>query len=69
MIIDWAVDERGIHRVEWLLSTGNTASSAVARRLGMTKEGVLRDTHHDDPAAVESDGGNLRSSSTPARTR
>lgn len=43
MIIDWAVDERGIHRVEWMLSTGNTASSAVARRLGMTKEGVLRD--------------------------
>ncbi len=43
VIIDWAVEERGIHRVEWLLSTGNTASSAVARRLGMTKEGVLRD--------------------------
>lgn len=30
-------------RTRWLLSTGNTGSSAVARRLGMTKEGVLRD--------------------------
>jgi RimJ/RimL family protein N-acetyltransferase len=45
VIIDWAVEERGIHRVEWLLSAGNTASSAVARRLGMTKEGVLRDSN------------------------
>jgi RimJ/RimL family protein N-acetyltransferase len=43
LIIDWAVEERGIHRVEWLVSTGNSASIAVAQRLGMTKEGVLRE--------------------------
>lgn len=42
VIIDWAVEERGIHRVEWLVSAANQASIAVARRLGMTKEGVLR---------------------------
>jgi RimJ/RimL family protein N-acetyltransferase len=42
VIIDWAVEERGIHRVEWLVSTANQPSIAVARRLGMTKEGVLR---------------------------
>jgi RimJ/RimL family protein N-acetyltransferase len=41
-IIDWAVEERGIHRVDWYAATHNAASLAVARRLGMTKEGVLR---------------------------
>ncbi|QLE70504.1 GNAT family N-acetyltransferase [Streptomyces rectiverticillatus] len=42
VLIDWAVEERGIHRVEWRVSTANAPSIAVARRLGMTKEGVLR---------------------------
>lgn len=42
VIIDWAVEERGIHRVEWLASAANEASIAVARRLGMTRDGVLR---------------------------
>ncbi|MDT0445598.1 GNAT family N-acetyltransferase [Streptomyces johnsoniae] len=44
VIIDWAVEERGIHRVEWLVSSANRPSIAVARRLGMTKEGVLRES-------------------------
>lgn len=43
VLVDWAVEQRGIHRVEWLVSTANGPSIAVARRLGMTKEGVLRD--------------------------
>ncbi|MGW1893403.1 GNAT family N-acetyltransferase [Streptomyces sp. NPDC002004] len=43
-IVDWAVDERGIHRVEWWVSAENEASIAVARRLGMTKDGVLRES-------------------------
>ncbi|MEU9498955.1 GNAT family protein [Streptomyces sp. NPDC048196] len=43
VLIDWAVEERGIHRVEWLVSAANEPSIAVARRLGMTKEGVLRE--------------------------
>ncbi|RKT82367.1 Protein N-acetyltransferase, RimJ/RimL family [Saccharopolyspora antimicrobica] len=42
VIIDWAVEERGIHRVEWLVSAANHASIAVAKRLGMVKDGVLR---------------------------
>jgi RimJ/RimL family protein N-acetyltransferase len=42
-IIDWAVDTRGVHRVEWHTKTGNQASIEVARRLGMTREGVLRE--------------------------
>jgi RimJ/RimL family protein N-acetyltransferase len=45
VIIDWAVEERGVHRVEWLVSARNSASIAVARRLGMTKEGVLRESY------------------------
>lgn len=44
-LIDWAVEERGIHRVEWRVSTANAASIAVARRLGMTRDGVLRENY------------------------
>lgn len=42
VIIDWAVDVRGIHRVEWQVDPDNTASINVAKRLGMTRDGVLR---------------------------
>ncbi|MCC5033883.1 GNAT family N-acetyltransferase [Streptomyces sp. WAC 00631] len=45
VIIDWAVEERGIHRVEWWAVTGNEPSIAVARRLGMTRDGVLRQSY------------------------
>lgn len=45
VIIDWAIEERGIHRVEWQVAAANTASIAVARRLGMTKDGVLRESY------------------------
>ncbi|WP_043486252.1 MULTISPECIES: GNAT family N-acetyltransferase [Streptomyces] len=44
VIIDWAIEERGIHRVEWQVAAGNRASVAVARRLGMTLDGVLRES-------------------------
>ncbi|MGW7384069.1 GNAT family N-acetyltransferase [Streptomyces sp. NPDC054794] len=44
VLIDWAVDERGIHRVEWWAASGNQPSLNVARRLGMTREGVLRES-------------------------
>lgn len=44
VLIDWAVDERGMHRVEWLVSSLNPRSIAVAQRLGMTKDGVLRES-------------------------
>jgi len=45
VIIDWAIEERGLHRVEWQVSAANAASIAVARRLGMTKDGVLRESY------------------------
>ncbi|MFZ3568006.1 GNAT family N-acetyltransferase [Streptomyces sp. BH097] len=52
-LVDWAVEERGIHRVEWVAAAGNVPSLNVARRLGFTKEGVHREsfpwrgTRHD----------------------
>lgn len=45
IIIDWAIVGRGIHRVEWHVSASNGASIAVARRLGMTRDGVLRESY------------------------
>ena len=41
-VIDWAIGVRGIARVQWSASPNNLRSIAVARRLGMTKEGLLR---------------------------
>ncbi|MET9608006.1 GNAT family protein [Streptomyces sp. NPDC006512] len=48
ILVDWAIGERGIHRVEWHVATGNTKSIAVAERLGFTREGVMRQNylHH-----------------------
>lgn len=42
LLVDWLIRERGVHRVEWLVSSANAPSIAVARRLGMSKDGVLR---------------------------
>jgi RimJ/RimL family protein N-acetyltransferase len=53
MLLTYAFDERGLHRAEWRCRADNARSSAVAERLGMTLEGVLReawkvgDTFHD----------------------
>ncbi|MFC4019947.1 GNAT family N-acetyltransferase [Micromonospora sp. GCM10011542] len=41
-IVDWAVYERGIHRVEWRTNADNTRSIALARRLGLRHDGTLR---------------------------
>ncbi|WP_058043528.1 GNAT family N-acetyltransferase [Streptomyces roseifaciens] len=52
-LIDWAFEERGMSRVEWWVAAGNTRSIEAARRLGMTRDGVLRQrypyrgTRHD----------------------
>jgi ribosomal-protein-serine acetyltransferase len=34
-----------MHRVEWIASPANEPSLNVARRLGMTREGVLRESY------------------------
>lgn len=52
-MLDWAFDERNLHRVEWRCRADNARSAAVARRLGMTHEATLRQAwlnggiHHD----------------------
>ncbi|GAA3816470.1 hypothetical protein GCM10022206_63530 [Streptomyces chiangmaiensis] len=45
VLVDWAIDERGIHRVEWYASSANVPSINVARRLGMSRDGVLRQNY------------------------
>ncbi|MFJ3235346.1 GNAT family N-acetyltransferase [Streptomyces sp. NPDC086787] len=45
VLIDWAVEVRGIHRVEWHAASGNVPSVNTARRLGMTRDAVMRETH------------------------
>jgi len=44
-LIDWAVFERGMVRVEWYAAAANERSLAVATRLGFTKEGTLRQSY------------------------
>jgi RimJ/RimL family protein N-acetyltransferase len=34
-----------MHRVEWIASSSNTASIKVAKRLGMVRDGVLRESY------------------------
>ncbi|MER6333418.1 GNAT family protein [Streptomyces sp. NPDC001034] len=55
VLLDWAFEERGMHRVEWRVSTANQPSINVARRLGMTREGVLRENypHHGERTSTE----------------
>ena len=43
LLVDYALIERGLHRVEWINSTLNLRSRAVAERLGMRLDGVLRE--------------------------
>ncbi|MBL1086640.1 GNAT family N-acetyltransferase [Streptomyces actinomycinicus] len=45
VLLDWAFEERGMHRVEWYVSAANEPSIAVARRLGMTREGLFRENY------------------------
>ncbi|WP_327350832.1 GNAT family N-acetyltransferase [Streptomyces sp. NBC_01304] len=42
-LLDWALTTRGLHRAEWHCRADNDRSSAVAKRLGMTLEGVRRE--------------------------
>lgn len=52
-MIDWAIGVRGLARVEWRTVPHNERSIAVAKRLGMARDGVLRHAythngvHHD----------------------
>ncbi|MEV5569278.1 GNAT family protein [Spirillospora sp. NPDC052269] len=41
-MIDWAIHERGMLRVEWGCEPSNEASIATAKRIGFTYEGTIR---------------------------
>ncbi|OIJ67963.1 hypothetical protein WN71_010470 [Streptomyces mangrovisoli] len=43
VLLEWAFDERGLHRVEWGAASADQPSVNVARRPGMTRERVLRE--------------------------
>jgi ribosomal-protein-serine acetyltransferase len=42
-MIEWAVCVRGMSRVEWLCHVENKPSIAAAQRLGLSRDGVLRE--------------------------
>lgn len=42
-LLEWAFTVRGLHRAEWQCRADNERSAAVARRLGMTLDGVRRE--------------------------
>jgi ribosomal-protein-serine acetyltransferase len=42
VLIDWAFNERGMHRIEWHAASENEPSIRTAKRLGMHRDGVLR---------------------------
>ena len=44
VLLHWAFATRGIHRAEWQCRADNEPSIAVAKRLGMTFEGTLRES-------------------------
>ncbi|MGY0236114.1 GNAT family N-acetyltransferase [Longispora urticae] len=44
-LLDWTFGVRGLSRVEWRTIAGNERSIAVARRLGMSRDGVLREVN------------------------
>jgi ribosomal-protein-serine acetyltransferase len=41
-VLDWVFRGRGLARVQWTNDPANTSSAALAKRLGMTREGLLR---------------------------
>ncbi|MER5865293.1 GNAT family protein [Kitasatospora sp. NPDC002040] len=43
-LVDHALVERGLHRVEWHNSSVNVRSRAVAQKLGMHLDGVMRES-------------------------
>jgi RimJ/RimL family protein N-acetyltransferase len=42
-MIAWALGERRLNRIEWRCVPSNKRSMAVAMRLGMARDGVLRE--------------------------
>ena len=45
-MVDYAIRERGLHRVEIRCAPGNERSRAIPRRLGFVEEGLIRQDQH-----------------------
>jgi RimJ/RimL family protein N-acetyltransferase len=45
LLTEWALGERGLLRVELMISAGNDGSKLVAERAGYVREGVLRSVY------------------------
>jgi RimJ/RimL family protein N-acetyltransferase len=45
LLTAWAFDERGLLRLELMISVDNAASKAVAERVGYVREGVMRSVY------------------------
>lgn len=53
LLVGWAFEERGMSRVEWRCRTDNDRSIAVAKRLGMRSDGILRSSWVYDGARYD----------------
>ncbi|MGV9306500.1 GNAT family N-acetyltransferase [Nonomuraea sp. NPDC003727] len=67
-IVGWAVEERGIQRVEWRVIAGNTRSINVAKRLGMSRDGVLRQSVRGENGRLDVEVWSLLAGEWRART-
>ncbi|WP_031465934.1 GNAT family N-acetyltransferase [Sciscionella sediminilitoris] len=66
-MIDWAVTVHGIARVEWRSVSANERSIAVAGRLGMHRDGVLREAVPRDGQRLDLEVWSLLGHEWPAR--
>jgi RimJ/RimL family protein N-acetyltransferase len=48
-LIDWAINTRGLSRIEWQTKADNSRSISVAKRLGMHLDGTMREAIPDTP--------------------
>ncbi|MER5641980.1 GNAT family protein [Kitasatospora sp. NPDC002227] len=68
-LIDYAFRERGIHRIEWWNTTHNLRSRAVAQRMGMHLDGVLREYYLHNGVRHDEELWSLLSHEWPAETK
>jgi len=68
LIVDWAVLERGMHRVEWRTDPRNTRSISVAKRLGMRRDGTLRQLYPGPAGRIDIEVWSVLAGEWRART-
>ncbi len=66
-MIRWAVQERGMNRIEWRCVPHNKRSIAVAERLGMTRDGVLRQAFPFNGKLLDAEVWSLLADELPAK--